>query len=85
MEGRGGDLEKKVQKLDVQLNGYKQQLAKARTAGAKNLLKQKAMRVLKQKRMYEKQLEQLQNQQFNIDQTRLTQQNMQDSIAMVRS
>merc|ERR1719499_1119152 len=50
---------------------------------AKNNLKRKAVGVLKQRKMYEKQLGTLQNQQFNVDQTKFAQESLQDNIAMV--
>eukprot|EP00474_Spongospora_subterranea_P004321 CRZ04779.1 hypothetical protein [Spongospora subterranea] len=83
MEGRSTQVEAKVRKLEQELFGYKQALAAAKTPAAKQLIKQKAMRVLKQKQLYSKQLETMQNQQFNVDQTRMAQQGMQDSIQMV--
>jgi charged multivesicular body protein 5 len=46
-------------------------------------LKQRAMQVLKQKRMYEQQRTALMGQQFNIDQTRFAQDNMKDQLAMI--
>ena len=41
------------------------------------------MNILKQKRMYEKQREQLQGQMFNIDQTKFATQNIKDNADMV--
>jgi charged multivesicular body protein 5 len=38
--------------LDVELKKYKDQMAKMREGPAKNAVKQKALRVLKQKKMY---------------------------------
>jgi charged multivesicular body protein 5 len=38
--------------LDVELKKYKDQMAKLRDGPAKNAVKQKALRVLKQKKMY---------------------------------
>lgn len=85
MDARGDQLSAKIKKLDQELAAHKTALANAKTPGAKNLIKQKAMRTLKQKRMYEAQMETMGNQQFNIDQTRLTQQGLQDSITMVQA
>jgi charged multivesicular body protein 5 len=65
---RIGDIEKKIDGLDNELRKYKEQLKKANGATATNI-KKRAMDVLKRKRMYEAQRDQLANQQFNIDQT----------------
>ena len=43
-------------------------MKKMRDGPAKNQVKSKALRVLKQKRMYENQREQLTQQSFNMDQ-----------------
>lgn len=52
MDSRADSIEQKVQKLDTELRKYKEQMAKMREGPAKNSVKQKAMRVLKQKKMY---------------------------------
>ncbi len=43
------------------------------------------LQVLKQKRMYESQREQLYNQQFNVDQTAFTMESAKDSIQTVQA
>lgn len=52
VDGRADNIEQKCQKLDAELRKYKDQMAKMREGPAKNSVKQKAMRVLKQKKMY---------------------------------
>lgn len=47
---------------------YKEQMAGMREGAGKNAIKQKAMRILKQKKLYEGQMEQLQQQSFNMEQ-----------------
>jgi charged multivesicular body protein 5 len=51
VDERGDNIEKKIGKLDVELKKYKDQMAKMREGPAKNAVKQKALRVLKQKKM----------------------------------
>lgn len=51
MDARADNIEQKVQKLDGELRKYKDQMSKMREGPAKNGVKQKAMRVLKQKKM----------------------------------
>ena len=48
----------------------KNQMKTMRNGAAKNNVKQKAMRILKQKRMYENQRENIAQQSFNMDQVR---------------
>eukprot|EP01113_Clastostelium_recurvatum_P047123 TRINITY_DN834_c0_g1_i1.p1 TRINITY_DN834_c0_g1~~TRINITY_DN834_c0_g1_i1.p1 ORF type:complete len:234 (-),score=77.99 TRINITY_DN834_c0_g1_i1:77-721(-) len=76
-------LDEKIKKLEVELQGYKQQLAKVRPGPAQTGIKQKAMRVLKQKKMYEGQRDQLMGQVSNMEQTHFMTQNMQDTITTV--
>lgn len=51
VDGRADNIEQKCQKLEAELRKYKDQMAKMREGPAKNSVKQKAMRVLKQKKM----------------------------------
>jgi len=51
--------------------------------GPYNLLKQKALRVLKQKKMYEGQRDQMMNQSFNMEQANFAQQSMKDTVVTV--
>lgn len=50
MDSRADEIEKKVQRLEAELRKYKDQMAKMREGPAKNSVKAKAMRVLKQKK-----------------------------------
>lgn len=60
-------LDDKIKGLDNELRVYKAQLAKAK-GPAKNGIQKRAMDVLKRKRMYEQQRDQLAGQVFNLDQ-----------------
>jgi charged multivesicular body protein 5 len=46
-------------------------MSKMREGPAKNAVKQKALRTLKQKKQYEAQAENLRNQSFNMEQVRI--------------
>jgi len=86
MDGRMATLDEKIKKLDIELSGYKQQLNKTRPGSpAQNVLKQKAMRVLKQKKMYEAQRDQMMGQSFNMEQAYFTTQTIQDTIQTVQA
>ncbi|GAM21457.1 hypothetical protein SAMD00019534_046320 [Acytostelium subglobosum LB1] len=78
-----GGLDEKIRKLDQELSVYRQQLKNTRPGPAQNGIKAKAMRVLKQKKMYEAQRNQLSQQSFNMEQTKFATQSMQDTIITV--
>lgn len=59
-------------------------MSKMREGPAKVALKQKALRMLKQKKMYESQQEQLMQQSFNMDQTLFATESLQDTFTTVR-
>ncbi|KAG1691852.1 Charged multivesicular body protein 5 [Nymphon striatum] len=83
VDSRGDSIEKKIQKLDVELVKYKDQMKKMRDGPSKNMVKQKAMRVLKQKKMYEQQRESLMQQSFNMEQANYATQTLKDTKATV--
>jgi charged multivesicular body protein 5 len=77
---RSDSISVKVRKLDAELMKLKDQMNKMRDGPAKNTVKQKAMRVLKQKKMYESQMEQLQNQTFTMEQASMTTENLKNTM-----
>ncbi|CAB3396539.1 unnamed protein product [Caenorhabditis bovis] len=83
VESRSESIDKKIQKLDADLLKMKEQMSKMREGPSKNLIKQKALRILKQKRMYENQKGQLDQQTFNMDQTNFAIQGMKDNQVTV--
>ncbi|GMS78411.1 hypothetical protein PENTCL1PPCAC_586, partial [Pristionchus entomophagus] len=83
VEERTGSIDKKIAHLDGELVKLRDQMAKLREGPSKNLLKQKALRLLKQKRMYETQKGQLDQQCFNMDQTNFAIQGMKDTQVTV--
>ncbi|MFH4982464.1 hypothetical protein AB6A40_009173 [Gnathostoma spinigerum] len=83
LDSRGETVEKKIAKLDAELVNYKDKLKTMREGPSKNMVKQKALRILKQKRMYEAQRDQLEQQSFNMDQTNFAIQGMKDTQATV--
>lgn len=56
-----------------------------REGPAKNAVKQKAMRVLKQKKMYEQQSTNLRNQSFNMEQANYATQTLKDTKTTVNA
>lgn len=67
INARIATLDEKIRGLDNELRVYKTQLSKAK-GPAKTGLQKRAMDVLKRKRMYEQQRDQLAGQVFNLDQ-----------------
>ncbi|XP_075903623.1 charged multivesicular body protein 5 [Nelusetta ayraudi] len=83
VDSRAESIDKKISRLDVELVKYKDQMKKMRDGPSKNMVKQKALRVLKQKRMYETQRDNLMQQSFNMEQANYTIQNLKDTKTTV--
>ncbi|XP_019711500.1 charged multivesicular body protein 5 [Hippocampus comes] len=83
VDARSESVDKKIARLDAELVKYKEQLKKMRDGPSKNMVKQKAMRILKQKRMYEGQRDNLMQQSFNMEQTNYTIQSLKDTKTTV--
>jgi len=80
---RIGSIEVKIKKLDGELARYKEQMAKLRNGPGKDAVQQRALRTLKQKRMYESQLAQLVQQTFNMESAALATENLRNTMATV--
>jgi len=80
---RMSSIEVKVKKLDGELARYKEQMAKLRPGPGKNAVQERALRTLKQKRMYENQLAQLTQQTFNMESAALATENLRNTMATV--
>lgn len=83
VDSRADGIEQKINKLEAELRKYKEQMAKMREGPAKNSVKAKAMRVLKQKKQYEVQLDSLRTQSFNMEQANYAAQSLKDTQATV--
>jgi charged multivesicular body protein 5 len=64
---RGEQMDAKIASLEKELKGYKDKIKMSKSPAAKQALQKRALEVLKRKRMYEGQRDQLMGQQFNID------------------
>merc|ERR1712226_1745189 len=53
VDGRADAVDKRVAKIDAELKKLKDQMSKMREGPSKNAIKQKAMRLLRQKKQYE--------------------------------
>lgn len=68
MGTRINDLDSKISKLEKELKSYRDKLRATKSPAVKTNYQRRAMEVLKRKRMYESQRDQLASQQFNLDQ-----------------
>ncbi|KAI8620210.1 Snf7 family, partial [Chytriomyces sp. MP71] len=80
---RADSIEVKIKRLDAELIKYKEQMAKMRDGPAKDSVKQKAMRILKQKKLYEGQKDQLTAQAWNMEQASMTTENLKNTVVTV--
>ncbi|XP_022765586.1 vacuolar protein sorting-associated protein 60.2-like isoform X2 [Durio zibethinus] len=76
---RGDTVDEKLKKLDAELCRYKEQIKRTRPGPTQEAIKARAMRVLKQKRMYEGQRDMLYNQTFNLDQVAFASEGLKDA------
>ena len=76
-------IDTKIKQYDAELLSFKQQMAKMRPGPARSAIQQRAMRVLQQKKVYEKQRDTVQQQSFNVDQTKFATESIRDTQAVV--
>jgi len=81
---RSDAIMEKIKKIDIELVRYKEQIKKSR-GPAQQRAKQKALQLLKQKRMYESQSDAAQQQAFNLDQVSFAQESIKDTVATVEA
>ncbi|KAF2709235.1 charged multivesicular body protein 5 [Pleomassaria siparia CBS 279.74] len=73
----------KLAKLNAELTTHQQRLAKMRDGPGKTAIKQKALKVLQQRKMYESQRDQLQQQSWNMEQAGMMQDNLKNTMTTV--
>ena len=84
LDKRGKNIEEKINRLERQIIELKKKMKKAK-GSTKNMLKQKAIKLLKQKKQYENQYDRVMGQQFNIDNIKNTQDSLKDNATMVEA
>ncbi|ORY02022.1 charged multivesicular body protein 5-like protein [Basidiobolus meristosporus CBS 931.73] len=82
---RVSSIDSKIKALDIELAKYREQMKLMREGPTKNGIKARAMRILKQKKMYEGQRDQMQQQVFNMEQTSFATDNLRDTILTVEA
>lgn len=85
LNSRGDNVDARIGKLDAQLAKYKAQMSKMRPGPSQDAVKRRALVILKQKRMYEGQREQLYQQSFNVENAAFAAQNIKDNITQVQA
>merc|ERR1712118_17711 len=83
LDKRGTVLDDKIKKLDIELHKFREQMSRVRPGPAQTAIKKRALRVLKQKRLYESQRDSLYNQQYTVDQVSFTQETIQDNVSTI--
>ncbi|XP_030755862.1 charged multivesicular body protein 5 [Sitophilus oryzae] len=83
VDSRAENVEKKIAALENDLRRFRDQMSKMREGPAKNAVKAKALRILKQKKLYENQLDNLRGQSFNMEQANFAHQTLKDTQATV--
>ncbi|KAA8915601.1 hypothetical protein TRICI_002246 [Trichomonascus ciferrii] len=83
IDNRVASLDVKLAKINGELGTYQQKMSRMRDGPGKNALKQKALKLLKQRKMIEAQKDQLQNQSFNMEQAVMTTDNLRNTMATV--
>jgi charged multivesicular body protein 5 len=82
LNARGDQIDSRVKKLDDELMSLRDQMSKTR-GPQHDRLKQRALQILKQRRMYDNQRTQVYNQQYSMDQLQFTRDMMEDTKLQV--
>ncbi len=83
VDARVESVDVKLAKLTAELSAYQQKLSRMRDGPGKTALRQKALKLLQQRRQYEGQREQLQQQSWNMEQAGMLQDNLQNTLTTV--
>jgi charged multivesicular body protein 5 len=83
VDTRIDSLDVKLAKVNAELTTYQQKLAKMRDGPGKQAIKQKALKVLQRRKMYESQRDQLQQQSWNMEQAGVMQDNLKNVMTTV--
>jgi charged multivesicular body protein 5 len=83
VETRIETIDVKLSKLTAELTTYQTRLSKMRDGPGKTAIKQKALKVLQQRKMYEAQRDQLQQQSWNMEQAGMMQDNLKNTMTTV--
>lgn len=76
-------LDVKLAKLNAELATYQQKMSRMRDGPGKNAVKQKALKILRQRKEIESQKDALQTQSWNMEQASMTTENLRNTMATV--
>lgn len=80
IDDRVGSLDVKLSKINSELSTYQQKIARLRDGPGKSALKQKALKLLRQRKQIEAQKDQLENQLWNMTQALMTTDNLKNTM-----
>lgn len=80
IDERTGSLDVKLSKINAELLTYQQKIARMRDGPGKSALKQKALKLLRQRKQIEGQKDQLENQLWNMTQALMTTDNLKNTV-----
>lgn len=83
IDDRVGLFDVKLSKINSELSTYQQKIARMRDGPGKSALKQKALKLLRQRKQIEGQKDQLENQSWNMTQAAMTTDNLQNTMITV--
>ncbi|KAF7911043.1 uncharacterized protein EAF01_002551 [Botrytis porri] len=83
VDERISSLDVKLASINAELTSYQTKLSKMRDGPGKTAIKQKALKVLQRRKMYEGQRDQLQQQSYNMESAAMMQDNLQNVMTTV--
>lgn len=83
IDDRVGSLDVKLSKINAELLTYQQKISRMRDGPGKSALKQRALKLLRQRKQIEAQKDQLELQSWNITQASMTTDNLQNTMITV--
>ncbi|KAK6516478.1 hypothetical protein TWF506_006385 [Arthrobotrys conoides] len=83
IDTRVSSLDVQISKLNAELATYQSKMSKMRDGPAKNSIKTKALSVLKRRKQYETQRDQLMNQSWNMEQANMMTDNLKNVMTTV--
>ncbi|XP_021944838.1 charged multivesicular body protein 5 [Folsomia candida] len=83
VDKRAEDMDKKAAQCEGELRKIREQMKKMRDGPAKNALKQKALRILQRKKMFDNQSDSFRSQSFNMEQATMALQTAKDTQVVV--
>lgn len=83
VETRISEIDVKLAKINGELSQYQRKLANMREGPGKQAIKQRALKVLRQRKQVEAQKDQLESQTWNMEQASMTQDNLRNTMVTI--